>query len=215
MQDTLFEAPKTYDRTPKPTSSPWGQVDHAEEIAPGIWSVGTPSHGGVKLSVQRQKDMPAYMRMTGGWYEEDCDWGLVALVFKAEFDVLRAWQKPGDRTHYACAVGIVKDWNPDAYEKFTGEIIPAGESYVKRKQEAARANAENFVTIAAWGDWAKFVPEGMVGVVAKLGGRDNPAGAEKWFLVPKDEYKNNSEIGFVIDLTKHQEIVEPRAEDRS
>jgi len=35
----------TFSNSPKPTSSPWGQIQGAKEIFPGVWSVDTPGHG--------------------------------------------------------------------------------------------------------------------------------------------------------------------------
>ena len=71
----------------KPKSSPWGQVDQCEEIIPGMWSVSTPSHGGIKLSPERAAKVPRYFKTwLGGftWYEEDCDYAIVFLVFEQE-----------------------------------------------------------------------------------------------------------------------------------
>lgn len=83
------------------TQSPWGRIDWAKEIAPGIWCVTTPSHGGYWLSSARVAEMPAELSGvrtfversgraeagggTGRWYEEDCDAALVALAFPQYF----------------------------------------------------------------------------------------------------------------------------------
>jgi hypothetical protein len=61
-------------------NTPWGQSDSVEMVADGIWDVGTPSHGGVKLSCKRQALLPANAKLhnffkTLAWWEEDC--GLV------------------------------------------------------------------------------------------------------------------------------------------
>ena len=74
-----------------PKRSPWGTVDGCYEVAPGVLSVSTPSHGGLKLSRSRNAAMPESVRRKGGWYEEDCEWSLVALVHS---DVL-----PDEREH--------------------------------------------------------------------------------------------------------------------
>lgn len=76
-----------------------------------------------------------------------------------------------------------------------------------------------YIVIAAWGDWAKFVPENtacgkrFVGVVA------TPEGArgsnERWFLVPAAEYDCRQGFDFVVDVGRHQEIVAPTDSDRS
>ena len=72
------------------TSTPWGQPDQQAEIAPGIIFVSTPSHGGYFLTRERRAMMPKkYNRDTfagGDWFEEDCDWALVALSFPEYFD---------------------------------------------------------------------------------------------------------------------------------
>jgi hypothetical protein len=67
-------------------STPWGQAQHATQIAPGIIQYSTAGHGGIQLSIERLAAMPAGLRMVRpyagpGWYEEDLDWALVALAF--------------------------------------------------------------------------------------------------------------------------------------
>jgi hypothetical protein len=108
----------TYERTKVPTRSPWGPVQNAEEYAPGVWKIDTASHGGFKLSRQRNAAVPAYMRSKGGWYEEDCQWAFVALAFPELFQQLRPWQKPGDKTHYQYAIETAQRWYPDEYRHF-------------------------------------------------------------------------------------------------
>lgn len=80
-----------FGNSPRPTYSRWGQVDHAEELKPGIWSVSTPSHGGLIVSNERLDAMDRWMRETpysgGGQFEEDCDWCLPVLAFAHEFGV--------------------------------------------------------------------------------------------------------------------------------
>ncbi len=63
-------------------ATPWGIADYVGHIAEGIGVVGTPSHGGIKLSSERQKQMPEYLRTDDGWYEEDCEWCLPFAVFE-------------------------------------------------------------------------------------------------------------------------------------
>jgi len=81
---------QVFARTPRPTSSPWGQVDQAEEAAPGIWSVCTPGHGGYLISTERRLAMPAHLKEVytyagGNAFEEDCDWCIVALAYPDAF----------------------------------------------------------------------------------------------------------------------------------
>ena len=70
----------------RPTSSPWGPVQSATDVAPGIWFVSTESHGGYLLSNERRFAMPVHLKEVftfagGNWFEEDCDWAIVALAF--------------------------------------------------------------------------------------------------------------------------------------
>jgi len=71
-------------------NTPWGHADEAIVIAPGITKYYTPSHGGYLLSPERRSQMPAHLRDVptfagSNWYEEDCDWALVALSFPEHF----------------------------------------------------------------------------------------------------------------------------------
>ena len=100
--------------------TPWGQSDFKTVIAEGITSYSTPSHGGIHLSAKRQAEMPDILRIDSGWYEEDCDWCLVAITFPQYFI-----------KEYAQAVEIFRHWHPDRYEKLNGVILRPGESHVK------------------------------------------------------------------------------------
>lgn len=74
--------------THRPVSTPWGPSQDAEVITEGITFHSTASHGGIHLSPERQAKMPKYMRDTfagGPWYEEDCDYARVVVVFPEHF----------------------------------------------------------------------------------------------------------------------------------
>lgn len=75
-------------RTPKSGHySPWGAIQHATEIAPGIVSVSTASHGGIWLSPERYARVPASLQAVARqyadapWFEEDCDVTIVGAIF--------------------------------------------------------------------------------------------------------------------------------------
>ena len=64
--------------------TPWGMADTVRHLDHGIIAVTTPSHGGYYVPPETRKKMPAPALTTWagpGWYEEDCDWALVALSF--------------------------------------------------------------------------------------------------------------------------------------
>lgn len=64
----------------RPPYSPWGKIQHCEELCPGVYQVSTASHGGVmaKLSVASKLFSTAvrqYSFVEGGYlcFEEDCE----------------------------------------------------------------------------------------------------------------------------------------------
>lgn len=75
--------------------SPWGAIQECSELAPGIWSVSTASHGGIKLDRNRQASMPADMKRPGGWYEEDCEWCLPFCIFADDLATSFRISEPG------------------------------------------------------------------------------------------------------------------------
>lgn len=115
--------------------SPWGTVNSAQMLADGIGTVGTPSHGGIKLSAKRNHAVPEYMRQSDGWYEEDCDWCVPFVVFEADIILAEdeyALKNINDGSHKR----TFRNHHPDAFEKFYGVELKAGESYMR--DEAAR-----------------------------------------------------------------------------
>jgi len=73
-------------------NTPWGCADHVAAIAPGIWHVTTPSHGGYRVSLPQLAAIPVAWRAASvngqgmrGWFEEDCDWCMVTLTWPELF----------------------------------------------------------------------------------------------------------------------------------
>lgn len=81
-------------------ASPWGQVQHQEQLADGIIMVDTAGHGGIWLSPDRQRQLPDWAHKTAStycpkptWWEEDCEALVPMYVF---FDEMPEWvQKHG------------------------------------------------------------------------------------------------------------------------
>jgi hypothetical protein len=69
----------------------WGEADGAVVLARGIIDYSTPSHGGIWLSADRQREIAEVGAKTfrGGleWWEEDCDWSVPYWFFR---DAIRA-----------------------------------------------------------------------------------------------------------------------------
>ena len=101
-------------------NTPWGKPQGlSKQVADGIVFYSTASHGGYHLSAERKAQMPALYRAIktfagGNWYEEDCDWCLVALSFPQYFD---------ERTLIAAKDTL--RWNAENSERYSAmQVIP-------------------------------------------------------------------------------------------
>jgi len=170
--------------------------------APGIGSVSTAGHGGIKLDRAHNAAMPGYMRRDGGWYEEDCEWALPFVIFGGEM-IAAGTLDGGQLTR---AWDTFRHWFPDAFERHTGMEIPAGQSYVKDDRLFHEANKDRMIVISAAGDWQEGCPQGMVLCTATRGGSRAPGAyaARVAYLVPAEEYETRSRYGFVIDEARHK-----------
>lgn len=72
--------------------TPWGPAQDVTDIGAGILRVDTASHGGYYVPPTLNALIPASWRAASfngrgmdGWYEEDCDWSMVALAFPTTF----------------------------------------------------------------------------------------------------------------------------------
>lgn len=72
--------------------TPWGPAECVTDIGGGILHVDTSSHGGYFVPPALNVLVPLEWRTKSfnargmvGWYEEDCDWCLVALTFPQQF----------------------------------------------------------------------------------------------------------------------------------
>jgi hypothetical protein len=96
------------------TPTPWGPADHAEDLAAGITLYSTAGHGGIAVTSEMARKMPAPLRSVGQrfagrlWFEEDCAWAAVYLAFPEEFDE----QLPGGGSRVEFAREIFERWYP-------------------------------------------------------------------------------------------------------
>ncbi len=180
--------------------TPWGRADQVEDIAPGVQAVGTSTHGGIKLDRKRNALIPAPFRRGGGWYEEDAEDNIVLAFLPDGFTNLDV----------TASVQYLRDQYPDAWITHYGDAEPLSpaRSRVLRERAWWEGHADDYVVRAAWGAWYPTVPVGSVGVCAYPGRecqKNCPDHAlERWFLVPEIEYDARDQLGFVIDLERHQ-----------
>ncbi len=194
--------------------SPWGTIDDVVPVAIGIDQVGTPGHGGVKLSAERNRAVHEAWRRPGGWYEEDCEWAIAVLTFPDAFSA----------EYRRDAVSTARNYFPDEYEAVTGETIRPGESYARDEATFFAEHANDWVTTAALaaqpGNVEHIIaPDGlsgglrvmtgepkMVKVWAKVGGRRTATRETRVFLVPADDYAGRDKFGFVLDPDRYEEV---------
>jgi hypothetical protein len=103
----------TKDRA-QPRNTPWGRPNSVRVIAEGIVFYETPSHGGFWLSPERVTTMPPALRdfvpfAGANWYEEDCDWAIVALAFPQFFSTDQQQQ----------AARSIQRWKPELHARLT------------------------------------------------------------------------------------------------
>lgn len=194
--------------TPRPPRyTPWGQAQHSHQIIPGVWTISTASHGGIWLSSARLEHVPAYMQRTWAgtpWFEEDVDWCIVFCVFEAELrqvedEYVGATLKSGQHRN------TLKNYRPDDFERFYGVTLGPGESQAKDEAAFYAAHAQDWLCIAALGDWKEGVPKGFVEVIATQGGRRGAGTPERTFLVPATEYADRR-FAFIVDPNRHAEV---------
>lgn len=178
------------------TYTPWGPAQTSEKIVRGLMRYTTAGHGGYHLSPTLNQQVPQPIRNAGGWYEEDCAWAAVVYTFPELFT-------KNDRIE---AIQTLKNWMPDEYEAITGTVLVAGESHIKDQRVFNEHHREDYLVLAAVGDWHHKVPKGFVAVFAGRGGRlmnGRYPTDTKWFLVPTEEYRDPAK--FVVDPERHQE----------
>jgi len=175
--------------------SPWGAIQWLEHMSPGIDSVSTAGHGGIKLSRERNAAMPKELRRPGGWYEEDCEAAMPMWIYADDLGF--------DQERKEIVKGVVIRWFPDEYEAFTGEIIPPGESLIKDERTFYREHADDLVTY-----WAVSNGDGTVRVGACRGGRGNHHADKVTYTydLPEDVYEQRQQFGLVIDETMYTPI---------
>ena len=180
----------------KGKSSPWGIIDHCRELAEGVHFVGTPGHGGIKLDRKRNALVPTDCRRAGGWYEEDCEWAIPALVFPEAFPASQDAARKTLCDHY-----------PETYNLLTDDVATVENSYALAQRAFIERTRDKWVVVSAV---LSDDRPGMVECWAYLGGRDKNyhfGGERRKFLVPDEEYQTRGKFSFVIeDPSAYEEV---------
>ena len=174
---------------PGHAQTPWGSSQNTTVYDEGIEFHSTSSHGGFKLSPERNIKVHRSLRAADGFYEEDCAWAIVAITFVHLFTGFER----------RCAASTLKDWEPDAWEAMTLTSLAPGQSHVKDRRAFEQAHANDWVVISAL---RSDHHPGMTEVIATRGGKRDLHAGERRFLVPSTEYVVGR-FGFVIDEAQH------------
>jgi hypothetical protein len=87
--------------------TPWGNADMREIFTDDVSFYSTPSHGGFRVSGKTLQRIPKHLQrgcaQWNGWFEEDCDWAIVAWYLTELFDA-------ADRDH---ALNTIQNYLPE------------------------------------------------------------------------------------------------------
>jgi hypothetical protein len=170
-------------------NTPWGKSDSIEKIQRGVSRVGTPSHGGLMITRKAAETFLSSAAIkraeTFGEnylaFEQDC---LASIVLWEHANDVWAERFFNDRYGVQQLFESISRGNPD-YLLEIG-IEPAVAQYAEwkndRETDALRAARSPELIIAAWGNWADWVPAGQVGVATAAGTR---------FLLDNSDYPKN------------------------
>lgn len=179
-------------KTRMAASTPWGGSQVAVIYADGVVAHSTAGHGGFHLSADRNAKIHPLLRKDTSWYEEDCQWAIVALSFP---ELFTGYER-------STAEKTIRNAWPDEWEAIHGSKLAEGESWARDRRAFDQHHAADHVVTSAI--FSEQHP-GMTEVVAVRGGKRQSDDDERRFLVPSDEYAGRGRFGFVIDPARHAE----------
>ncbi|TPP06041.1 DUF7007 domain-containing protein [Rhizobium glycinendophyticum] len=183
-------------RTRMSMSTPWGGSQMAVIYTEGVVAHSTAGHGGFHLSADRNAKIHPLLRKDTPWYEEDCEWAIVAITFP---DLFTGYER-------AAAEKTIRNTWPDAWEAIHGAKLAEGESWARDRRAFDQRHAADYIVTSAI---LSVQHPGMTEVVAVVGGDRRSDDDERRFLVPSDEYAGRDRFGFVMDPDRHAEYHGP------
>ena len=174
--------------------TPWGKSQTQEQYAEGITLYSTAGHGGFLVEYRLNQTIPEYARVKDGWYEEDCEWAIVALFFPAAFDLKEVLN----------AENTIKNWMPDIWEKKNNCVLPIEESHAKQEKDFENRNIGNYLVRSAAGDRCNDpeygqTPQGMVLCMAHKLLPDHTYDRKKhYFYATQANYDTRGHFSYVI-----------------
>lgn len=149
-------APPVFRPAMCPTSTPWGHADSRDCLAPGLWTVSTPGHGGYWMSPARADHFRATFPTFDGyaplpWLEEDLDCCAAVVLFAPELRHESVFYAVEAVTSYK-STPRGEDYGTDAPEVFYFGIVR--EWLLGPEGERARTMAASFAA-SIKGKWRR------------------------------------------------------------
>lgn len=128
QDEALLKELKEADDGKRPSSSIWGRPDHCKKLAPGVYTVDTPSHGGIMVSasVAHKVLSPETLvhcsgLLENGYYqfEEDCDAAIPLVeMYRKGISEGYSWNEGRQAEFYELAQEEVLKWNAPIFESW-------------------------------------------------------------------------------------------------
>ncbi len=147
QDEALLKELKEADDGKRPSSSIWGRPDHCKKLAPGVYTVDTPSHGGIMVSASvasKVLSSETLVHCSGllenGYYqfEEDCDAAIPLVeMYRKGISEGYSWNEGRQAKFYELAQEEVLKWNAPLFESWI----------VSREKEGPSANKGFWTTM--------------------------------------------------------------------
>lgn len=130
----------------RPRSSPWGHVDQSEQLAPGIYWVSTPSHGGLMISWRFLRDRLSQAAADKGdmydggpqhlykCYEEDSHYAVALYEMQDLWPAM--WPSESGKAVDARLYKLLSRWHPDYLRQRGIEPLSEEEAQWRELQQA-------------------------------------------------------------------------------
>lgn len=128
QDEDLLKELKEADDGKRPSSSIWGRPDHCKKLAPGVYTVDTPSHGGIMVSASVASKVlsPETLAhcsglLENGYYqfEEDCDAAIPLVeMYRKGISEGFSWNEGRQAKFYELAQEEVLKWNAPLFESW-------------------------------------------------------------------------------------------------
>lgn len=191
-------------------NTPWGKSDSKQTVKRGLSFVTTPSHGGFmvsktyaekhfsKAAITRGKAYGSYLA-----YEEDCDY-LIVIWEVGGFDIPSS--TPTTSTDILGLGKFTREqlikslsmWHADFLIERGETPDPDGLKFFNENRQSDRMREDKSpdLIVAAYGDWADWVPAGKVGLQTADGKR---------YLAPSSNYQTRH-LNLLSELLDVQEV---------